>query len=422
MRKKLLIQPGPLYLFWTTGIFYVWSVKDEYDVVLLVDENYRDSAQFQKVASSGFVVHVEYVKQSSAIMRSVLCVKGVKNILRKYRFSCVLLHNVSYPENLYLLALVSRLQPKARKYMYQNGRETTNWDNDFVLRREICIDAKLKGKKAFYGARRVLSFYLSVKNLFAFLVLFKALPLLLVKCRFNPPINVYSGKVYGRSNVYFPGFGVEGLFCYTSVEAEIFKAQKVKNVLLVRHPMHGVCREVFDFLYGCTLNECDQVVLLPSNGFINGLIGKGLDPDDVVRTVSRQWAMVIKEIYYKWPGYAVKIKLHPGAKGDLMWPRIIGDLSEVYNGLEVINPEESAERYIVQSKVIVGDVSSTLWWAALMGGKIVVSFDVFGFEGGDELRVYEPKIKYVNCLGGLNDVRPGVCLDKAEKGFMEYFT
>jgi hypothetical protein len=39
----------------------------------------------------------------------------------------------------------------------------------------------------------------------------------------------------------------------------------------------------------------------------------------------------------------------------------------------------SAEYLIMKSRVVVGDVSSVLWWALLIGNKIIISLDTFGY-------------------------------------------
>lgn len=53
---------------------------------------------------------------------------------------------------------------------------------------------------------------------------------------------------------------------------------------------------------------------------------------------------------------------------------------------------------MVQSRVIVGDVTSVLWWAAMFGGNVVINLDIFDYHGGEELRSYPDLIHYVDNL------------------------
>jgi hypothetical protein len=44
----------------------------------------------------------------------------------------------------------------------------------------------------------------------------------------------------------------------------------------------------------------------------------------------------------------------------------------------------------------VGDVTTVLWWAGMHGGKVVVSLNIFGYPGGDELEKYPTIISYIS--------------------------
>jgi len=68
--------------------------------------------------------------------------------------------------------------------------------------------------------------------------------------------------------------------------------------------------------------------------------------------------------------------------------------------LEFIESKVSAEFLVAQSRLVVGDVTSVLWWAALYGNKIVISFDIFGCASGNEMQFYKPPIIYVINLSG----------------------
>ena len=90
--------------------------------------------------------------------------------------------------------------------------------------------------------------------------------------------------------------------------------------------------------------------------------------------------------------------MHPNALNDLTWGKII-DLILVRKPFIVNLPaNDKAEKHIIQSKVIVGDVSTVLWWSSFFNKKIIISFDIFNYPGGDDMKYYEPFIKYINNL------------------------
>ena len=72
-----------------------------------------------------------------------------------------------------------------------------------------------------------------------------------------------------------------------------------------------------------------------------------------------------------------------------MWDGLEEKLANEFSDVDFINPKDSAEYWIVRSSVIVGDVSSALWWAALLPDKIVASLDIFEYAAGDEMKSYD---------------------------------
>ncbi len=116
----IFMQPGPLHLFWTTGVFYFWELQKCFDFIFLVPENYRHSAQFQKVAGLTEVLHVEYMSSKSILRRHLYYARRFRQLLRRYLPNHVLMHNRSYVENQYLLYHCRRVCPEARRYYYQN--------------------------------------------------------------------------------------------------------------------------------------------------------------------------------------------------------------------------------------------------------------------------------------------------------------
>jgi hypothetical protein len=73
---------------------------------------------------------------------------------------------------------------------------------------------------------------------------------------------------------------------------------------------------------------------------------------------------------------------------------VMSHLRADFPDLVIVDPSESAERLILGSSCIVGDISAVQWWAWLTGSRVVVSLDAWDLPGGDEFRHY-PGIVYV---------------------------
>ena len=57
--------------------------------------------------------------------------------------------------------------------------------------------------------------------------------------------------------------------------------------------------------------------------------------------------------------------------------------------------------YVLRSEVIVSDVSAVPWCASFYDDKIVVSLDIFDYEGGDTFKNYSDQINYINNIDNI---------------------
>ena len=49
IKPILLIQVGPIHLFWTTGFYLLGELKKKYQFIILADDDYRNSIKFKKI-------------------------------------------------------------------------------------------------------------------------------------------------------------------------------------------------------------------------------------------------------------------------------------------------------------------------------------------------------------------------------------
>lgn len=393
-RRVIIMQPGPIHLFWTTGVFYLWSLKDRFDFVLIVPENYRDHPQFIKVAGLPAFRHVEYLSQRGRLWRHFSYSSTMKALLEKHPPAYLLLHNRSYIENQYLIHWARKLFPEAKRYYYQNGRMSLMWQDDFKARRAVQIDSLAHRLPILGHYPRFAGRIVDIRNYISYLLNFKLLPLLAIHSAFSPPVNVTNGLINREATLRMSNRCKDYLLAYLANEIEAYRAQGIENIVQMQHPLASCKREVFEFLYGEVI-ETDSILLLPSYGFTSRLLESGWKKDSLVKHLGSKWCEAIEKLLEHFPGYLLKIKLHPASFADPVWKEIIDHIRRHFPAIEIIDPKQSAEWHVVQSKVIVGDVTTVLWWAGMAGGKVVVSLDVFGYPGGDELKEYPEIILYL---------------------------
>lgn len=419
-KRVIIMQPGPIHLFWTSGVFYFWQLKDRFDFVFIVPSSYLKSNEFQKLLELPAVRHVEYLVTAEILWRHYYYLKQIRRVLKDFPPTYLLLHNISYPENQYLIHLARRLYPQSLRYHYQNGRMPLMWEIDFAARRSTQVESIYRLMPWMSRVPRLTSTLINTRNYLAYFTNFKIFALMNVAQTFSPPINIFTGEVnFEAAKSHYEG-KYDKILCYLDIEAQVYRDQGAQNVNVIQHPMSLRGDEVFRFLFG-DFNVKNQIVIFPSCGFTSSLIESGWDEVDLINHISGRWFDVIQSLLIKFPTFNVKIKLHPASHADPLWQNIVTQLQlKLGSKLDVIESKVSAEFLVVQSRVIVGDVTSVLWWAAMYGNKTVVSFDIFGYAGGNEMQLYKPHIDYVCNLAEYITTESGGKTVES-RGLIEYF-
>ncbi|MCX5855699.1 MAG: hypothetical protein NTZ24_14195 [Deltaproteobacteria bacterium] len=167
----------------------------------------------------------------------------------------------------------------------------------------------------------------------------------------------------------------------------------------IRHPAEVVGNEVHRMLYSDQGKKA--IAVLPTYGFTSRLIvEKGHDEKQVEFSISQKWIAALTILLNMFPEYGLVWKLHPNAADDHLWQRITHRVGGQIGKMKVLTPQANATELIVNSQVIVTDVSTVFWFANLLPQKIVISLDIFGYDYGDEAIYYEG-VRYFNNLDDL---------------------
>ena len=241
-----------------------------------------------------------------------------------------------------------------------------------------------------------------IKQRLRFYYYFKIVPVLLSGKVLNPPFNIFTGKENKSvSNVYKKI--IKKYFTYLKVEAEHAIKLGVPNCEIIEHPLVNSEDQVHKILYKKTKIK-NQILIAPSLGFLEGLSAKGQSDKDIYRSIADKYINAIYLLLKKFPNYIIKFKLHPSDKNNYLWKKIISIIASKIINFEVISENTNAEFLIIESKVIISDVSTILWWTIFLKDKIAISLDIFNFDSGDEMFLYSPKIYYVDNLKKLENI------------------
>lgn len=376
-RKIVLFQPGPLHLFWVSGIYYYHLINEKYSVILLVDKTYKSSKEFNKFINSNAIYKLIFYDAGVLLLKQYNYSKIIKELLYKYNIKFALIHSNSYIENLYIKKFISKI------IIYQNARVPLNLELDLKLRRAVEF---LNSKNNLFQK------FSTSLNLLKYLLVYKIIPFIVSGGTFTPSINVYSDSHF--KDACEKNF--DTLMVYNNNDKSTFQSLGFTRIRKINHPIVKYGEIVANQIYSPGIYHKETILITPTYGFCAYLIFKGKAIEDVIREISKCWIDVIKELSNKFPGYAVVIKLHPMSRKEFIWDKVLHNIKSAVEGVIILDSKLSVEPFIYAAKVIVGDVTSTLWWASFFGNKTIISIDIFGYYGGDEFKNYSKDIHYID--------------------------
>ena len=384
-RPRAVLVTGPLRLFRTNGIYYLRELARTYDVVLVGWDDYAGDASVETACAWPGVVDMRLLPPAWEPRAHYRATAALAEELRaQIRPRLLLQHNDCYPHNLQLIRAMP-LDAQTLRATYTNGLTLDFEQDSKYVRGQQIDDIRSRRRLPLPMAR----WYFNARSMLRHQMRFTLLPL----ATGSRPLPAYRDLDTGRIKRRDTSNINDVYLAYT--ERERFHYQNAVQpgaIELIRHPLLEVGEEVHGALGMPT--RTPRIVFLPTWGPINTLAEKlgGLEP--AIAAMGETWSHVLSILRVRLGGIAVCAKLHPAAAKDAGMIAVMARLRAENPDLAIIDPLESAERLILGSTCVVGDISAVQWWAWLTGGRIVVSVDAWGLPGGDEFRHY-PGIVYV---------------------------
>ena len=388
--KHVILAPGPPHLFWTTGAYYLWELSKKYTVVLIVDEVYTQHHDFNRLIRLVDKIEVVYIPPMGIFKRHRFYATEFKNIVCKYNPVFIFHHDPVYVSMMYLYHWGNKNMHPSYRISYITSLGPVNWKSH--------VDSiAVSGINAIANKHRIPQTYakllFKIKSLLSLGINYYLLPYIFIGKSFSPPMNpIDFTKLKDYWNDQFD-------FCllYDKTAKDLISRVfgSKERVREVYHPLISTGEELNSMLYG--LVEENNVLILPSYGHIEDYQKNKLSDKEIVDWVSSKWIKVIESMKEKFHNYNIVWKLHPAQRQDLFWQMIQENVKESCPDLVLLPPKENAQKWILRSKIIVGDVSSVLWWASLLKSKISISLDIFGIPFMDDFKNHEG-IFYYNRL------------------------
>jgi len=369
-KKQVLFISSHLYLFWTLGCYYVFELLEEYELILIVNNEYRCDPFFQKIITFPQIIEVIYLpKSSNIISKHINYIATINYTFKKYQPKFIFQYNHTYVFNKYVFVKASELSPESKVIHYQNGQILVG-DEKFAY--EKSINQKLVDIKGRFQIPFSVSSLKFIYRLLRFS--FHIMDDLILPSFFLKNINhSFYCKKRAKRNFFHQYFVFDRI-----IQQKLFKELKTKNIIQIKCPISTVSDKYNKFLYN--YSERKQIVIFPSFGFFS------LKQD---QKVINNWILVISILQKKFPDYNICMKLHPRTKNSFIVEEILNYLRNKCPKIELLDPALNAQELVLSSKIIVGDVSTIIWWASLLRNKVVISIRMNQKYGGDEMKYYE---------------------------------
>jgi hypothetical protein len=194
----------------------------------------------------------------------------------------------------------------------------------------------------------------------------------------------------------------DSLLAYFSAEINEYEKNGFPRPTQVQHPIISSGKNIYEFIYG-TIESREEILVVPSFGISNSALFENQLLEIRSQVLAKKWINALGILQSRVPNAALGIKLHPLATGDCLWDQVLLQLKEVFPKLKVYSSTSCVEKLILEASVVVSDISTTFWWGLLVGGKVVISLDIFGYAGGKHVSAYDG-IVYVSNLRELETV------------------
>jgi len=262
-KGNIILVPGPLHLFWTGGVYYLWELSKIYRVILVVGENYEQNSDFQKVIELAGITEVFYIPARGIIKKHLYYANEFKYIVSKYRPQYILHHDPVYTPMMYLYYWGSKIVPPSLRISYLTGMSVSeNFDKDIKSVVDYAVTSianRYRLPNGFAG------FLFRIKGWLLLWLDYYILPLLFIGKTFSPvmnPMTFVKLKDYWNNQFDF-------YLLYDSLNRKVMGKWfgSEDGIREIQHPLKTVGDELNRILYG--LKEENIILILLSYGHLN---------------------------------------------------------------------------------------------------------------------------------------------------------
>jgi len=415
--KKILFYTSIPRAFRTTLIGYLYEISQVYSVVLLSEK--LDSETEKILSNKIFFPKLEEIvpvhqytgpKMNLFSKNQYLC-KLAKDVIKQYRPDIVVTANDMYSFEMYLMRFAKRTNTLKITLQPSNALDSITRARWVDL-----INAYLRFP-SFLPLRPRL-FLTKCRKYLGHFLYYWILPLLAEE----KPFFGKSSYILRRGDSGMRDADYQIVFSKRDYDTFLRAGVPVEKLYILPHPLARKNRDFFERIYFEKLKKHKKdrkvvTLMIPTEvefGF------RRKDCSLILKEErEKNWLETIKLINETLSEWKIYIKPHPETK-DIN--KVKEGLESISKNIEVVNPQESADKYIEIANVIIGlplSASTTLFTASLQcPKKPIISLDFHQELFGDVYRDYEG-IEYIDNVEKFIDILESIRDHKYQKKYQK---
>lgn len=392
--KKVIFYPGPMHLFWTTGIYYLNELSKYFEVTLVLEKANEEDREKINCLTEKRIKNICLIENANRLRRHWIYKNTTTKLTREAKFDYVFVPDDMCPFNLYLLR-----QAKKKSSVNLCYQTAVMMDRKIKCRKLLnntrAARIKYKFKIPFSFAKSIIELINLQKHWWHYVIA----PMLVGRCPFlgDSSCYLYKGRSAMRDGDYFILFGdrERNICLEDGLEAE--------KIVVIPHPLTWISNNNFKTkilnLNAGNYNkeEMDIVIFLDDLQYI---IDKSLSKIITTKEIFNMWRKIIEILSIKYPDKTIWIKPHPAQTDKNDSRGIVKEITCKNSGVRSVDKNESAMDWLSRCKIIISEVSTILYIASLLfDNKIIISLDLWNRYLGD---IYK-NVKNINYISSLKD-------------------
>jgi hypothetical protein len=394
--KKAIFYPGPIHLFWTTGIYYLYLISKRYEVTLVLENCSIDNEKKIIEVCKHRLKDVFHLETKYNLLRHKYYRETAYNLVGSVNPDIIFINDDQNVFNTYLLRATKKKGCVSICYQTgtMEGKRRYNWGLfcgadacNMADKYKLPYFISLLLTKLIQHSRHIWHYYCA--------------PLLAGERPFTGKSSAYLSK--GRSGMRDGDCFV--VFSEREKNICISDGLCADKIIILSHPIESVDRSMIEELWNIkNANKTKQdkektvLILLPhvENDFcVERETGQIISKERIYES----WETIMSSTLNKYPNAIVWLKMHPGANLNSKTTKwLLKDFIR-YRNIEIVSNDVDGMQYAVNADIIIGETSTLLYTVSrAFEDKDVISFDLLKRRLGDAYKG-DRKICYVTDIG-----------------------